>query len=272
MPKAVVEDIESVDESLRPYYKEDGGRYVLDVEPVEIRGENGSSSYYALEDVHGLRTAVQRERANARKYQEQAGKYGDLDPETARAALDELETLRSESGDLQSKAQQLAESKVEQMSKKHQSELQKVSSRADAYRNQLENVMIDQALASAIRSQGGDEGTVELLMPHMRRAVKLHEDGERFVAEVIDPSTGQQRIGDSMGSPMSLEQLVSEYKSNDRYAIAFPGTGKSGGGTPSSGKRGGGLPAKSKKSDYSPSERSDFIEQNGALAWLKIPD
>lgn len=263
MVKAVVDDINSVDEGLRDHYRQDdSGKYILNVEPV-----NG----YGLEDVSGLKSALQKERSTARAALEKIQAYGDIDPEAARQALNEIETLRNESGNLDEKVSKLAQSKIDQIVSKHQKELESKEGITKTYRQKLEKVMLDNTFENAIRKAGGDERTVELLRPHFRDRAKLREINGDFIVDVVDPITGDPRVGSSDGSPMTIDQLVGELKASDTFASAFPSTGRSGGGTPSSGRRGGSNIPK-KKSDFSSAQRSDFIEEHGAMAWIKLPD
>ena len=268
--KAVVEDINSVDESLRSHYKEDNGRYILEVEASEIKGENGSTAYYALEDVNGIKSALQKERANTRTAQAIVDKFSGLDADQVRASMTELETLRGQSGDTAAMAEQLSKGKIDQLVVAHQTDLEAANKSAKGYRTQVESLMVDQALATAIRAAEGNEGTVKLLMPHLKAHVALRETGDSFITEVVDQVTKEPRIGDSHGAPMTIEQLVGEFRNSDLYASAFPGTGQTGGGTRTSSKGGGGFPTK--KSDFTPRQRADFIEKNGATGWLGLPD
>jgi len=269
--KAVVSDINTVDESLRGHYREDNGRYILDVEPTEVKSESGVTSHYALEDVHGIKSALQKERSNTRTAQAIAEKFNGLDADDVRSSLTELETLRGQSGDAEATAQALSQSKIDQLVSKHQEALESSENTTKAYRGKVEDLMVDQTLAAAIRAGGGDEGTVTLLMPHLKAHVALRETGDNFITEVVDPLTKEPRIGDNVGSPMSMEQLIVEFRDSNMFASAFPGTGQSGGGTKSSGGKGGaGFPAK--KGSFTATQRSDFIEKNGSLAWLNLPD
>lgn len=261
--KSILDNLEGVEESHKPLYKESNGKYILDVEPV---------GGYALEDVSGLKNALQSERATRQKEAQRLKAFGDKDPEAVRAALEELESLKGQTGDLDSKAAALAESKVKQIVEKHQRELATFGETHKTLRSKLETVMVDQNLASAIRGAGGDESTVRVLMPHLKGQVRLREIDGDYVPEVIDPSTGHARIGDSQGSLMNLSQLVGEFKNDPVFSGTFPGSGRSGGGTASSSnsRSKGGFP--SKKSDFTMTQKMDFIEKHDAMTWLNLPD
>lgn len=262
--KPIVDNLEGVEEAYRPLYKENQGKYILDVEPT---------GGYALEDVTGLKNALQAERANRQKESARLKAFGDKDPDAVRAALEELEALKGQSGDLDSKAAALADNKIKQIIEKHQRELDTTGSVNKTLRSKLESVMVDQNLATAIRAAGGDDSTVKLLMPHLKGQVRLREIDGDYVPEVIDPATGHARIGDSQGSLMNLSQLVGELKNDNVFSGAFPGSGRSGGGTSSSSSsRGKGSGFPSKKSDFTMTQKLDFIEKHDAVTWLRLPD
>ena len=269
--KAVVSDINSVDEGLRSHYVESNGQYVLNVEAVQVTDSTGKVSEYALENVTGIKNALQSERAISRAANDKIRSFEGLDSEKVRSDLNELSTLRSQSGDVEARVNTLAQSKIEQLVEKHQVEMSASVDNAKAYRSKVESLMVDQALATAIRKNGGNEGTVTMLMPHLKGQVSLREmaDGN-LIPEVVDQVSKQPRIGDSIGTPMSMDQLVGEFKGSDTFAAAFPGTGTTGGGTQTSNNGGSGFP--SKKSDFSAAQRSDYIEKNGATGWVDLAD
>jgi hypothetical protein len=60
-----------------------------------------------------------------------------------------------------------------------------------------------------------------------------------YVTEIINPETGDLRIGDGAGSAMTLEQLIGEFKASDDFASAFAASGASGSGASNSGKGSG---------------------------------
>lgn len=104
---------------------------------------------------------------------------------------------------------------------------------------QLENVLVNNAIMSAISHAKGNS---DLLMPHVRNHVQLFdEDGEK-VARVIDKS-GNPRITGAKGDFMSIEQLLEEFKESTTFAPCFEGSRATGSGAAGGGNGSGGAKA-----------------------------
>lgn len=260
----IVEDISSVDESVRGFYKESEYGYVLDVAP-----KNG----FALENVEGLKSALGKERAKAQTYESKLkgfSELGDLDASTIQEKLERLNQL--EQLDPTKEADKIAEAKLksfqEQMASKHQKELGSIQSSAEKYKAQLKNLLIDDAAKSAILSAGGNEKTVAYMLPHLKAKLSLQETENGFMTQVVDQQ-GNPQIGDSSGNPMTINQLVESMKQEELWAGAFPGRNKNGGGRPSDAN--GGMPgAKVNKSEMTAREKSAYIAKYGLDAFAKL--
>jgi len=259
---AVIEDVNSLDDSVKSFYKPtEDGKYVLDVNP---------SSGFALENVEGLKSALQKERGKARELEGKVGAFGEVDPsdlKTKLARLEELEAL-----DPSKEADKIAETKVqariEQMAQKHNKDLEIANGEVNKYKTQLQKLLVDDVAKNAILAAGGDERTVTYMLPHLKASLAVEEKENGFMTTVMD-EYGNPRIGDSAGSPMSVQQLVEEMKATDLWAGAFPGRKKSGGGTPQT--KSGGMPQGKKRSDFSTQEKTAFIKEHGVEAFMKLP-
>lgn len=77
-----IDSLENVDEAMRGLYAEHDGKFRLDVDGIE--------------DVSGLKTALEKERNLAKEYKKQKGeldvKYKDIDPDKYRAILAKFDT------------------------------------------------------------------------------------------------------------------------------------------------------------------------------------
>lgn len=94
-------------------------------------------------------------------------------------------------------------------------------------RGALDNHLID-AAALAELSKHSDAPT--LLLPHIKRQMQVIEQDGQFHARIVD-NQGNVRIGKGAGSaPMTLAELMDEMRQSNDYALAFRGTGSSGGG------------------------------------------
>lgn len=252
------EEHSSIGESFKSEYVEKDGKFYLDVAPVDG---------YALEDVGNLKTSLGKERTHREKLEKEVVKFKDLDPDRARAALAELEELKKIDPDKE--ADKIANAKFEaarsQLLTKHEKELADEQAKSTKYRNKIDELLRDQRATIELANQ---KGSIELLLPHIRSQTRVVEDGDDFKLEVID-SSGNVRIGNSKGEPMSLEDLILEMRNSDKFGRAFEGDGKSGSGKlPGTGH--GGTPGL-KRSQMSPAQKREFQQKHGQEAFLKLP-
>lgn len=236
-----VTDIESVDENLRGFYKEnnEGEGYILDANPI-----NG----YAVENVENLKSALGKERTERKsfekKYNKLSEQFKDVDLEELQSDLssykekyEKLSTI-----DPESEAAKLAEEKIkaaeEKISKKleqKQKEWQKlhdteVGSREDKIKNltsQLKNLMVDNVATNALVEAGIVQEHLELILPKVTGAMRLveSENGE-LTPEIID-AEGSARVR-SDGQNMTVKDLIPELQ--DRWPSSFATDSKGGGG------------------------------------------
>ena len=91
----------------------------------------------------------------------------------------------------------------------------------------LESYLVDAAAMEAITENGGRP---KLLLPHVKSAVKVIEEDEKFHVRVVGPD-GSPRMN-SKGEFLGIKDFVKELREIDDYAPAFNGTGTTGSGTP----------------------------------------
>lgn len=258
--KAIVEDLEQVEESLRDHYTEtEEGKFVLAVE---------SAGGYALEDVSGLKSSLEKERGQRQKLEKTIKDFDGLDPKAAREAMEKLEEL---SGlDPAKEADRLAEEKVKarekQILEKAQNEIQEAKTTAERYRAALHNATVRDEAIKAIVAQ---KGIPDLLLPHVQRHLRISErdDGTPY-AEVVD-AEGNPRIADSKGTPMSVADLVREMRDSEIFGRAFEAEGRGGSGA-SPGPTNGGPKGKS-RGEMTPKEKAEFIDKHGKDKYFALP-
>ena len=90
----------------------------------------------------------------------------------------------------------------------------------------METYLID---AEAIRALAKYSDSPELLLPHVKAQMKVIEQDGELHARVVD-AAGSVRIGKQGTTPMTLDELAEEMGNNKTFALAFRGTGSSGGG------------------------------------------
>lgn len=243
--KTYVDNIDSVDENLRDFYKplDESEGYVLDAEPV-----NG----YAVENVEGLRSALGKERTEKKNFEK---KYNSLSKQFEGIDLDEIESIKAEYEKLkkkydrvskidpESEASKLAEEKVKEFEEKHsktltakQKEWQKLHEKEVGTRDQkigvlegqLKKLMIDNVATNALVEAKALPDHIELLMPKVTGAMRLSEsDDGKLSVEVVD-SEGNPRVR-SDGKNMTINDLIPELQ--NKWPSAFGAKGKSGGGS-----------------------------------------
>lgn len=217
--KAILESLDGIDDATKALYVEKDGKFLLDVEGVDG---------FALEDVNGLKTALGKERTTRENLEKQIVKFKDIDPDRARAALEELEELKKL--DPEKEADKIANAKVEaakaQLLEKHNGEITSRDERIGHLTKTVEGLLIDAAAMSALAEA---KGSVELLLPHVRSHTRVKEVDGKFAVEVVDKD-GNAKIADAKGTPMDIAGLVAEMKGSDAFGRAFEGSGQSGSG------------------------------------------
>ena len=205
----IVDKLESIPEALRANYKEVDGKFRLDLD--------------GYEDPAGLKSALEKERLAARVATKAAGAWSSIGktPEEIQALVEanrkaEEDKLKG-AGDFDKLRAQMVEQHTAALSKKDEAVVK--------MRGNLERYLVDAQAVAAISELNGAPA---LLLPHVKAAVKVVEDGDQFVTRVVD-AAGNPRVN-GKGEFLSIKDLVSEMRSSDVYGRAFDATGTSGGG------------------------------------------
>ncbi len=187
---------DAVPESLREHYVEHKGKFVpkfvvgllsnRDELLGEVKKTKATLAQYEGVDPEKHKELVKKAEEDERKRNEEAGNYKALQ---------------------------------EQLITKHQQEMQGAKGIADKYRLSLEKYLVDAALTQAITS-GTAPGVPELLLPHMKQHIKVVEKDGEFSAVVVD-AQGNPRIANAKGEPMTLPNLVDEFRQNEIFARCF---------------------------------------------------
>jgi hypothetical protein len=239
--KAMVDTLDAVPEEARGFYVQGDSGYRLAVEGVEFP-----------EQVAGLKSALEKER-EARKALE--GKFAqmpeDFDPsrwkqltEAEQKREEELALARGEFDKVKQRMEEQARQKEERLT------------------SQLDRKVRDQALVQAAAEH---DGYTHLLPEHATKFVQVREEAGERVAVVVDEK-GEARLN-ADGSRMSVSQLVSWMKEQERYWPLFRGQGIAGGGA--AGGSGAGGARKSLK-DMSDFEKAQYVQQHGLEKYLGL--
>lgn len=266
------ESLEGLDEALHDnYIKQDDGTFIL-------AALEGMVSADKVEDVSGLKSALEKERASSR---EATKKFKSLQEKTAgfdQGKYDELIAAEAEHVEAEATKKGEWDKLKGQMLGKHTEDLAAKDKVIASLRGELERHLVDAAVVSAI---SGADGNVELLRPHVKAQVKLveQENGE-FAPQVVD-AAGSLRINGS-GEPLTIKDLVGEMRGQDVYAGAFKGTGQSGndslaamGGEGNAAASGGGNPTIPKegqnRSQMDTKAKVAYINAHGNEAFQNLP-
>lgn len=234
---------------------------ILDVTPAQG---------FALDNVDMLRTTVGTQKGRADRAEAKVAAFGDLKPEEVTTRLTRLTEL--EALDPAKEADKIALAKIEtakrEMADANKADLDKANARADRYKGSLDRTLRVEQAQKAIGAAGGN---AEALLPHVLNNLKFNEtDDGKFTVQVVD-GDGNPRIGDAAGNPMTLTQLVEEFKAKDSFAPLFSATGASGGGGAPPGGGGGAPPAGTlKRSEMDNNTKADYIEKHGQQAYLSL--
>lgn len=256
---AVVTDLATVPEPVRGMYRQEGTSYVLDVEGVDNHPA-----------VSGLRRNRDELLDQRKKDADRFKAYEGLDPEAARAALAAQQKADEDRARKAGEFDQLRE----QMATKHREERERLESDLKSRDSVIDELVRENVATSAIAKA---EGSTTLLLPHVLRQTRTVKDEAtgKYIAVVVDEK-GNERISDSSGKRMTIEELVAEMKGKDDYAGAFRGTGSAGGGAAGAGNKNGGSAGtgavKSRKDLTSPKAHSEFIRVHGLPAYKALPD
>ncbi len=231
MLDAIVTDINTVPEALRPSYKEDNGKFVLQVRKVDG---------FALENITGLTNALAAERtlkaqaeaalqpfkdidpATARQAIAAISQYGDITPDKAKQFKTDFERLSAI--DPSKQADVLAGEKIEAAvnavkgeygtrETQYQGQIEALTGVADKLKGQLRTLMVGNVVKGEIGKLGpvpGNELAIELLA---ERQIKTVEKDGQFEVQVLDAAGNPRvKLEGSTLVPFTVSDLMAEIK------------------------------------------------------------
>ena len=189
--------------------------------------DNGADGYTlavdGIEDTSALKATVnatRRERdelaKQARAWKELGKTPDEIAELVARVSEDELKKAEK-AGEWDKLKAQLLESKQKELAVKDEETAR--------MRSALEDHLVTSTAVTAIAEL---KGIPQLLLPHVKSAVRVVDDNGKYVVHVVDEN-GTQRIN-SKGDPLTIKDLVEEMRQSDVFGRAFEATGTSGGG------------------------------------------
>lgn len=226
--KAVVSELESVPEAARALYVERDGVHVLDVEAVETGGKR-----WSLEEVGGLKSALQRERGERERLAKTVAEFGDLTPAKAREALEQVKRFSEldPSKELDEKIAAHRRELEERYEKKRRAEIEPLTARLAKRESQLEKTLKSGAIRAALLEKGALPEDLDYLEFHTSRHVEMQEQDEQYVPRVVG-SNGSPLISMKVGSvdAMGIDELI-DFEIRPKYQRHFLGENASGSGS-----------------------------------------
>ena len=220
--KVTKAEYDSLDEGIRGLYEEKDGSYQLAVDGIE--------------DTGGLKSALEKERKSRADFEKLTKQYQGLgkSPEEIAELLKKQEETEREK--LENKGEW--EKLKAQLLESHKKELTAQEETVQKMKAALESYLVDASATEAIASA---KGIPQLLLPHVKSAVKVVEEDGKYHVRIVDKD-GSPRMN-SKGEYIGIKDLVSEMRESDVFARAFEGNGTSGSGAPSVGsfRKGGAI-------------------------------
>ncbi|WP_409300471.1 hypothetical protein [Pseudomonas sp. KCJK8993] len=237
MLKFQLDTLEGVDESVRAFYTEKDGKYVLGIEGLP-----------QPEDVSGLKSKVEellaekKAEADKRKAAEE------------QARLEREEALRK-SGNVE----ELEKSWSEKYSRREAELNGQLESERNTLQGQIRDLTVGRT-ATEIATTLAIPGSAKALLPHIERRLSVEQRDGKPTVVVLDQA--------GKLSATTLEELKSEFTKDPAFGPLIAGSKASGGGAGGAGNSGG---AALKRSEMSSVAKREFITANGQDAYLKLP-
>lgn len=225
MPFRIVADsLTDLPEGLRQAAKQSGEKFV-----VEALADG-----WAVENVQGLKRALEEEREASAAAKARAKAFDGLDPAQAAAAREALEKLQA--GQL--KGSKEIEDWRLSVEKKMAEERAKLEAKLNARTAALRDRMVKGELAPVVAKMGGSE-SMDAILTLAQQFVRIDEDADGNLKHSIVDAGGKPRVTKKSGSsdPMSFDELIAEMRdaSSTRGLFKAQATGGSGGGSQTGG-------------------------------------
>lgn len=205
----------------------------------EGEGEGGGGSTPPGVDLSSPEVSAAIAAAVARETAGLAAKRDELLSETkqAKAAAAKFEGFDAEKYQTMMEAEQKAEQAEaerkgeweklrDQLIENQNSIVETKDQTIESLKTNLESFMVDSQLAQELSKA---QGIPDLLMPILKSHVKVVEENGKYTTKVVTPG-GEPRLGPgSEGLPMTIAELIAEFKASPTYSRAFEAENSGGG-------------------------------------------
>lgn len=248
MAKAIItaEEHAALPEPLQKEYVAHDDVFRLNVEPVAIKAKDGKDQLYAMEEMHGIKSALAKERTTVADLQKKLKDFeGITDPAAAKRALDELEKWQKDPPDEKIKKQ--IDATKAQLESTYRNEINvrdaKIKEQGEAILdrdNQISQLNIKHEAKAALAASDCLPEALDMLTDAVLKSCQCKKntlDDGRVVyrIEVLD-QFGNVRITPKGPStdPMTVAELVTEMKAG-KLAFGFKSDHAAGSGSSGSG-------------------------------------
>jgi hypothetical protein len=203
--KAKYDSQDQIPEAQRPLYVERDGAWYLDAEGVE--------------DVSGLKNALERLKQEKKDLAKQAEKYKEIDPDKYRALLQAAEEAEQEKLKNQGKFEELFQQRVKTLTAEHEKERQKLTGDLTSVQKMLAEERVTNALTKAAVAEGVREDAIaHAVRIWSQDTWKLGPDGKAAAFDGDTPLYG------SKGEALSMGEFIKK-ELHDKPYLAKPSSG-----------------------------------------------
>lgn len=209
------------------YTAREDGRFYVKIDPVDG---------FEFQNISGLRSSLDKEKANFAAASLQLSEFSGLSPARAREAIEKMNQMSTWSPE--KKVQEQIASVQAAMTEAHSVEIKPLKDKLGKLRGQLEREVLHSAAVAACVKHEAD---VDLILPHVLSAIRVEELPDGTIAPRVYNDQGtvrySMREGQS-GLPMPIEELVGTMKTQTKYKPLFKGLGQAGSGAMTPGRAG----------------------------------
>lgn len=254
LPIKVAKLEDAPDYARKDYVQHKDGFFLLDGTPADGWG---------IDQIDSLKRNLSEVSEKHAKATEHLKGYWDaegklIDPKKAKEAMEQIGKMANWTPEEKVKAQ--IEATKAQLEAKYGEEREKFTLREKQLLKNLEEELVDARATAAISKLEGD---VDLLLPHVKRAVQVKEEDGRFVPRVLDDDGKTVRLSKRQGNnnPMDVSEFV-ETVIKTKFPAGFKPTIKKGSG--SEGGGGEGHPATGEVITISSEDARDTMKYRAA--------
>lgn len=256
--KAIVSDINQIDEAHRPLYVAKDGKFILDVAPTDG---------YELDNITGLKSALGAERQAKSDLEARIKAFEGLDPTAVRKTLTDFENLSKI--DPEKEADRLAAEKIKTrealLTAEFEKKLNPLQDTVQRRESQIKKLLVDNAISISLGALNPLDDARDAIALLAAQSMRVKEINGEFAVQVVDEA-GNPRIKDVHGSPMGVADYLTELR--EKRPSLFKADSKSGAGMSPGG--GAGHQSSSanpwKKDSFNLTEQMTLLNTNPTLA------